>query len=317
MNKRTQLALAAGLATGLTAGPAAAGDYFTLLFGYKLSLTGRDLNGTALNGDSLDGRTVAYASLDGFTLGGEPLVDVRLEATQFDARTARGRRVRGERIAGAELVAHLEGGGTLALRIDAVQRGRARADRDVFRYAVSYATAEGWRPLCGTDEAGEPVLALALRGRWDEASGDKIDDPAAFTFACDGFVLAHCVDAGYAPWREAMICHRGPGRCQRTTLAAHHQACTRMMRADYCGDGSTHTTDGTPVNAYDGLGVRNDSEDWLFEAEWDEHGARCMSEERIPGRTPPCMADLVDPDCGDPAHLSEGALIFSEVEPSP
>jgi hypothetical protein len=288
--------------------------WYGRLYGSRVPLAGRDLNGIAMNGLVLDGRSVSHVSLAGGSLNGAPLTDLELEATEFRGRAGR-RPVRGAALAGAELDAALAGGGTVRLRIDDVARGRGRSDRDVTRYLVSYRTRQGWAPLCGTDASGAPVGAIPLSGRWVE-SGDHVDDAGAFTFACTGFVLAHCVDAGYAPWREAAVCSR-PGRCQRITLAAHHQACTRMMRADYCGDGASHTVDHTPVNAYDPLGVRFDSEDWAFEAEWDEDGARCLVNERLPGVVPACAEALVDPDCGDPAHATEGALIFSEVQPAP
>ena len=37
------------------------------------------------------------------------------------------------------------------------------------------------------------------------------------------------------------------------SLASYHQACTRMARADYCGDGTSHTQDGTWIEYYDKL----------------------------------------------------------------
>ncbi len=283
-------------------------SWYGRIFGPRVPLAGRDLNGIAMNGLVLDGRSVSHVSLRGGALNGVALTELELEATSLRGRAGR-RRVSGAALAGAELDAPLVGGGAVRLRIDDI----ARRGRQDLRYLVSYRTTGGWAPLCGTDASGAPVGALPLAGRWDER-GAHVDDADAFTFACSGFVLAHCVDAGYAPWREGMVCARR-GRCQRITLAAHHQACTRMMRADYCGDGTSHTVDHTPVNAYDALGVRVDSEAWAFEAEWDEDGARCLVNERLAGVVPACAAALVDPDCGDPARAADGALIFSEVEP--
>jgi len=178
--------------------------------------------------------------------------------------------------------------------------------------------------LCGGDGQGAPIRAVPLAGRWDyrqgiEGGGDWLEDPSAFTFACDGFVLAKCVAMGYAPWREGRACPaEGPrSLCARLSLAPYHQACTRMLRADYCGDGTSFTVAGTLVNAYDVIGVRYDSEDWALEAEWSADGALCISGERVRSPTePPCLARLAAPGCGDPAHFAQGTLIVSEVLPA-
>jgi hypothetical protein len=314
-------------ASGLTAAPARA-DWFSSsyygwygwLFGPMSPLIGRDLNGVALNGTVLEGRAIESVSLDGVTArNGEPIVDVTLEGAEFHGRGERRRAVPPERFVGAVFDATLVDGGTVALRIDGMERGHTPNDRDITRYRVSYATAGGWQPLCGVDPSGHAIPAVPLEGRWDPGQGTPtggahLDDESVFTFACEGYVLAHCVEAGYAPWRQAMVCRRGHA-CERVDLAPWYQACTRMMRADYCGDGTPHTVDGTPINVYDAFRIRVDSESWLFEAEWDEDGARCMVEERLSGHDPACMADLVDPNCGDPAHFGEGALLFSEVRP--
>ena len=86
-----------------------------------------------------------------------------------------------------------------------------------------------------------------------------------------------------------------------------------MLRADYCGDGTSHTENETQINFFDDLGIRYDDLDWNFEAEWDEYGAICANQERITGTVPQCMSDLYDEDCGNLSHFADGALIMSEV----
>ena len=80
-------------------------------------------------------------------------------------------------------------------------------------------------------------------------------------------VIAKCVDWGYAPWALG---------------ADVHQSCTRLARADYCGDGRPWTLDGTTIDAYDVLGVqaRLGDPSFGFEAAWGEHGAICVNETR-------------------------------------
>jgi hypothetical protein len=84
--------------------------------------------------------------------------------------------------------------------------------------------------------------------------------------------LAKCARWGYRPWQS----YNG------VPLAAYHQACTRMARADYCGDGESHTKDGTPVDIYDNLGLLVRGNDPLlhFEASWTPRGAYCISKQR-------------------------------------
>lgn len=296
-----------------------ASDYFDVLKGWKLSLVGRELNGVALNGQVLDGRVVHHVSLTDIELDGERVRDVRLEASRFSGTVGRSHHVGSRQFIGAIFAGFLDDADPIPLRIDAVERGRGRNLRDVTRYAVSYPTDAGWLPLCGLDDEGVPVMAIPLLGRWDHSQGTatggaRIDDPDVFTFGCRGYVLAHCVEAGYAPWREVEIC-RSRRDCDTVTLADQHQACTRVLRADYCGDGTPQTVDGVLINVYDRFEIRVDSEDWLLEAEWDADGAICMSEERVAGQAPTCMAALAQPNCGDPAHFSADTLLITEVPP--
>ena len=61
---------------------------------------------------------------------------------------------------------------------------------------------------------------------------------------------------------------------------------TRMARADYCGDGKSHTKAGTVIDYYDSAGVAartvQASAGWVpdqasFEASWASDGASCLS----------------------------------------
>jgi hypothetical protein len=97
------------------------------------------------------------------------------------------------------------------------------------------------------------------------------------------------------------------------SLATRHQACTRLLRADYCGDGTSHTVDSMQVNMYDAMGLRTDSEEWGFEAEWDARGAICADTSRLPNTTPACAARLNEKGCGDVSNFDKGTLLFSEI----
>jgi hypothetical protein len=69
------------------------------------------------------------------------------------------------------------------------------------------------------------------------------------------------------------------------------------------------------INLYDALEIRIDVDDWVFEAEWDEHGAVCMQTPRLSDQVPACFETLTSEDCGDPSHLSLAVPLLSEIAP--
>jgi hypothetical protein len=262
---------------------------------------------------------VARAGGIAVSLGGRTIDRVALVGTEFVAALPTGT-LRGLDFVGAEFQAGLSGGGKIGLRVDRIDPSPNPGETDVYLYTVSFLAGEERRPFCGLDGRGEPIRAIPLAGTWDAGSGTatggaKRDDGRSFTFACEGFVLAKCVHAGYRPWARRQ-CPPGAGDCDPVSLEPHHRACVRMFRADYCGDGVSHTVDGTVINLYDAIGIQPTGADWPFEAEWTPDGARCMARKRISEKPdPPCMARLLRPDCGDRAHFGTGTLLMNEVRP--
>ncbi|MFL5348184.1 MAG: ADYC domain-containing protein [Hyalangium sp.] len=138
--------------------------------------------------------------------------------------------------------------------------------------------AQEWEnPCVATGRVPDP-RALAVSGVWD-ASGAHHDVPGRFTLACETSVITKCINWGYKPWAR----HDGH------SLAELHQACTRMARADYCGNGRSHTHEGTTIDMYDRFGLLSPtteaSADWdpsraSFEAAWETDGATCLSHTR-------------------------------------
>jgi ADYC domain-containing protein len=295
---------------------AAATDFYWSGWGTVLGkfaeLAGRDLNGTALNGDALDGRLVDHVSFDGVTKSGTAMAAVWLEGSRFQGIDAKGKKKKHAWFEGAIFEATLDDQSTLPLYVAAVERYPEQPLRDVWGYELWYPTAGGWHPLCGEDADGEPLLAIPLDGRWNHeqgvaGGGSRISDDESFTFACAGYVLAKCVLAGYEPWRAALSCAPGEG-CYETTLAAHHQACTRALRADYFGDGTPHTHDGVLINVYDSWGIRSDDDAWPVEAEWDEDGAICVAHSRVADAT---IIPFLSDACGG---FDAGTLLVTELE---
>jgi len=279
-------------------------------------LNGRGLNGRGLNGRGLNGRGLNGRGLNGVSLNGLLLAGVTGEAWLEGSVISAARNdqiLTGEQLLGSELIA-LDG--TL-LRLDSIDRDEESPS--FATYVVSYETAAGRATLCGEDEEGLPYPAVALAGLWNydvgqPGGGDHVDVPDTFTFACAGYALAKCVAIGYWPWATERACDAS-GACWDHPLDGHHQACTRMMRADYCGDGRSHTVDGTVINVYDVLGIQLDTEGWTLEAEWNESGATCVdSARRRGGHFPQCARPLKVDDCGNLAHFSADTLLMSEAQ---
>ena len=278
------------------------------------SLNGTSLNGTSLNGISLNGVSLNGVSLNGISLNGIGLNGVSLNGTSLNGTSLNGISLNGISLNGATLNGVLSDGRLLPLRVDSIVAGTGD-DADIFYYAVSFVTDQGPFPLCGDEEDGSPVLAIPLAGTWDErqgvpGGGSHIADPNMITFGCLHHALAKCVQWGYKPWKSV----------DGVSLADYHQACTRLVRADYCGDGTSWTRNGTVIDFYDALSIQTDTEPrWRFEAEFDTDGAVCLDRQRIKDITTvdgrshrQCLEDRADDSgrCGNPAHFETGTLMM-------
>ena len=243
------------------------------------------------NGRSLNGRSLNGVLLNGASLAGAQLKDLDLDGTRLKGIDSDGHKLSGKDFIGATLVGTLDDGSALDLSIeDITEKG------GVLQYVVNYATDGGPQYFCGTDANGQGLPATALAGLWDyragvAGGGSHIDDPKSFTFACIEFALGKCVDLGYQPWKTKTLC-TGSGntkKCVKTSLAPVHQACTRALRADYCGDGTSYTVDGTLIDISDVMGIQKPSKgSWSVEAEWSDAGAVCLEDTRIAGTHPSC-----------------------------
>ena len=276
---------------------------------------GKSMNGIALNGKSMNGKSMNGGTLAGLTLAGVELTSLRLEGTHLVGVTSGGATLRGTDFIGAEMIAETSDGDPVAVRLHDIH---ASDDPDLLLYQIQYATGTGWEWLCGVGGDGLPEAAFPVAGRWDPLSGAKVATDGSFvTLACShAGAVGKCVTAGYKPWRQVPGCSGAV--CP--TLERHHQACTRMLRADYCGDGTSHTREGWSVVLFDSLGIQNDDhtayplQSWLFDAQWDDNGARCFDVNRWPTEplgTPSC-GERHSPACGSnpTAGFAGGPLIL-------
>jgi hypothetical protein len=285
-------------------------------------LNGGVLSGVSVNGVELDEVEIIGVLRTVFCAPGDPeKKPVQLDSPSsgcvcgsglsLEGTELRAGKLGGEAMVGAELLAQLSIGTLVRLRIEEVVRIPVRGT-ELSGYKVSVRTDEGWKPMCGE----EGNVSIAFPGRWDynqgyAGAGGRIDDPNAFTFACRDFVLAKCIeDLGYFPWRVPDL----------------HEACVRMLRADFCGDGMSWTMEGVEIQIYDrkqvnreeyGEGV--DPERWGVEAEWGTGGALCMRSpanhrnHREGDAEPECFCRLESETCGD-AFGSCEALIITKLD---
>jgi hypothetical protein len=166
-------------------------------------------------------------------------------------------------------------------------------------YYVQMRTAGGaWEHLC-RDGAGVPSSAVILDAHWNPTTGARgASNSKTITFACTGAALAKCVGFGYVPSKQ----YSG------VDLAPYHQACTRMVRADYCGNGKPHTVSNTMVHVRDKLNIQKDMiNGYAVEAEWGPNGATCLNPNntRLANQTIGCSL----PTCATP--FASGGLIQS------
>ena len=278
------------------------------------SLNGVNLNGFRPNGVSLNGWTLNSWSLNGWTLNGWTLNGTEIEGTYFPDGDAV--IIKGPELIGSEMVLSYLGE-TFTLRFGNIFKNPADPNGDLYFYEILVHddTTQSWYSMC-EDMYGDPIEAIPLRNHWDPNTGARTDDASAVTFACRGGALAKCVEWGYEPWNG---------------LTDYHQACTRMARADYCGTGTPHTLNGTPIDVYDQRipqvqeAVTEGDPMWPIEAEWGPNGALCLGTNLrydmlagagISRPEPSCRAALSGlPSCGYfPAQRPSGRLANAYCE---
>jgi hypothetical protein len=253
-----------------------------------MTLQGMTLQGMTLQGMTLQGMNMQGILVDGATLGGRSLANVRVERGEVVAERG-GYTLRGDDLVGARFLAQVRDisvsppvTSVIQYRVAAIQPELDKYDPTATGHTFLYTLDQwvddsaSWQPACPADADGRSV-AVPLAAIWDE-HGDRKESSAMFTFGCTTGVIAKCYRWGYRPWIT------GYG-----DMAATHWTCTRMARADYCGDGRPHTHDGTKIDIWDTLPPPGPIQrhapilqtlGMFFEAGWDTGGAVCLSRAR-------------------------------------
>jgi len=281
-----------------------------------------ELNGSRLNGSRLNSSRLNGFELNGSLLGDEGTGDV-IEMSAFNLPTAAV--AVSAWLEGSELKVLTDGGVVLGgadlektrldfsiketgkhkkkqVRISKVQR--LAPGSDVWLYDLDLKDGGGpWESLCVTSQ-GQATQAILLADAWSPATGARVaEEEGVVTFACRDAALGKCVEWGYWPWALD----------GDVPLREYHQACTRLVRADYCGDAISHTVDGTPVHVVDPLGIQlvDPFAEYVVEAEWGPEGATCVNPDNL--RLGPLTLECELPLCGGDSFSSGGIVQSGKV----
>jgi hypothetical protein len=213
---------------------------------------------------------ILWTAASAVPTGAAELRSVEVDGTEFKATLADGRVMRSPDLVGAVLTLAVRGQAT-RVRIDAVERDPDARHGEVWLHTLSAQATDGaWSNLCDPGPDGRRQ-AFPIAGRIRQP--DQMFEPAApgiFELTCTAGAQGKCARFGYIPWEsEGML--------------ARYNACIRLVRADYCGDGESHTRDGTLIDIYDKLGIQRTelTEGVEFEAGWGAGGAVCVRRVRI------------------------------------
>jgi len=256
-------------------------------------LQGEQLQGEQLQGEQLQGMSMQGIRLQGATLSGVPLTHVQIDRGELVAQRGSDT-LRGTQLLGAHFMADVRGTAppttaVIEYRITKIEPELSKYDfkstGHTFLYTLEqWASDTGtWKMACPAD-ADHRTVAIPLAAVWN-AHGDRNESTTQFTFGCTTGVIAKCYRWGYRPWLT------GYG-----DLVAMHQTCTRLARADYCGNGRPNTHDDTKVNVWDTIPAPGPIQShgvlppigfppdppvpMVFEAGWNTEGAVCLSRAR-------------------------------------
>jgi hypothetical protein len=241
--------------------------------------------------------------------------------TRFQATMSDGRVLDSTQLVGATLtVAGAEG--AMKIRIDSVEPdpglpgGASKPSDAVLLHGFSVQGPDGaWTHLCEAGPDGRRQ-GFPIPGR---ARGDATIGPAeagVFELTCTGGAQGKCVRFGYRPWEP----HAG-----EPSAWSLYNACVRLVRADYAGDGAGTTRNGQPIDIYDVAGIQEPGNDPAhdFEAGWTPEGAVCVRHVRVEENTSlaalaasvPRLKGRTGAICTEDHARALGAILFVRSPP--
>jgi hypothetical protein len=284
---------------------------------------------------------------------------LEVEGTRFKITLADGHVLRSPDLIGANLRID-QGSRLLRVRLDGIEADPddkraevADADR-LWLHSLSVEAPDGsFEPLCQAGPDGRRQ-AIPVRGRFAAVDGRFADGAAgAFELACTGGAMGKCIRFGYHPWQtrawpahalyqqavnetalnEKVVNEKVLNEkvLQQQTDASSpsyltlYNACLRMVRADYGGDGNGTTRNGMRIDLYDARGIQVPANDprMAFEAGWTDAGAVCVNHRRVVENVTladitarwPRLAGKTGAICTEEFARSLGALLFNRSVP--
>jgi hypothetical protein len=241
---------------------------------------------------------------------------VAVEGSRFRITLPDGRVLKQDELAGVRVAFGDASGRTRIVRIDSAAADPRDAAGEVMLYALSEqdkASGER-RNICLPDPDGRR-LGFPLAGSFTP-DGRYEPAPGRLLITCTGGAEGKCVRFGYKPWGKAP---------DGTPLEAAYNACVRLVRADYAGDGRGTTRNGQPIDVYDRLGVEAPANDPAneFEAGFDDKGAVCVRHVRVKENATlagveasnPRLKGKVGEICDEAFARAEGAILFVRSPP--
>jgi hypothetical protein len=222
------------------------------------------------------------------------------EGTEFVLTSPAGRHVRSSGLVGSTV--RMDIGSSVALvTIRRVQDDKRAINGRVVLHQLTFAGGKG-ENVCDPDPDGRSLAFPVPDGR------------GGYELTCTSGAVGKCVRWGYRAWEER------PGGPPMRDL---HKACVLMTRADYGGDGTTTTRDGTRISFFDRFGVVpcGKRPPLAFEAAWGRDRAVCVARPRIvenvsiaqlAERYPELVRRLGPTACTQTAALNDpSALVFN------
>jgi ADYC domain len=231
---------------------------------------------------------------------------VEVDGTEFKVTFSDRRTSRSSELVGATLDVGTRYG-LVRLHIAAVERDPDARYSPIWLHTFSIVAADGSsRNLCEAGPDGrQQGFPLAMRSRADGAMEPA--EPGVFELVCTAGARGKCVRFGYLPWISA-------------AMRDMYNACVRMVRADYCGDGKGTTRTGTMIDYYDNQGIQQAGHDarFVFEAGWTAAGAVCVRHVRIKENTSlerlaascPRLRGRLGENCTEESARAFGATVF-------
>src|SRR4051812_47487486 len=149
------------------------------------------------------------------------VTSVAAVGTQFRMTLTDGRVLRSPELAGTELTIATDAG-TTTIRIEAVERDSGANAEGVWLHTMLLVRPDGsTQNLCDAGPDGRRQ-GFPLASRLAPDGHIIFTQPEQFELVCTAGARGKCVRFGYRPWKSAE--------------QALYEACTRMVRADYCGN---------------------------------------------------------------------------------